>query len=414
MINRDGGSASRTWFGSEVLVGHNEGVGYRQRLRGRRVGILAHPASLDRDLRPVWDQVALLPGVRVTALFGPQHGFVGDKQDNMVESADTAHDRLGAPVFSLYGDTRRLREEWIDLFDILLVDVQDVGVRVYTFLTTVAYLLEDLADRGDKEIWILDRPNPVGRAVVGHRLMPGNESFVGVAEIPMQHGLTVGEFARWYANKHVLNTRLEVVPMVGWSPELSWPSDHVWVQPSPNMPGLYTARAYPGTVMLEGTTVSEARGTTRPLSMFGHPDLNWSAVHRWLAENEPAVFDGTGIRQVVFQPTFHKHAGLACTGYELVAEGRFYEPLRFRPYRLVAKVLKAIRSVHASFPLWTAPPYEYEYERLPIDVITGSDLLRRWVDDQPATGGDLEKVLAADEQSWRQEAGPYYLYGDGR
>ena len=413
MINPEGASVPRTWFGSEVLIDHEEGKRFRDRLRDVRVGILAHPASVDRELRPVWKRVAQLPGVRITALFGPQHGFVGDKQDNMIESTNSYHEQLGAPVFSLYGDTRRLREDWIDLFDVLLVDIQDVGVRVYTFLTTIAYLLEDLAERDDKEIWILDRPNPVGRAVEGHRLRPGNESFVGVAEIPMQHGLTVGEFALWYVQAHGLDTRLEVIRMVGWSPALPWPADYVWVQPSPNMPAVSTARAYPGTVMLEGTTISEARGTTRPLSMFGHPDVNWSEVDRWLAGNVPAACAGTGIRKVVFEPTFHKHTGRVCTGYELVAEGRHYDRTRFRPYRLIAYVFKAIRSVHANFPLWTAPPYEYEYERLPIDVITGSELLRRWVDDAAASADDLEQLLAADEQSWREEIRRLLIYEGG-
>lgn len=404
-------SEETTWFGSEVLTDHDEGQGLRDYLRGRKVGILAHSASLDRRLRPVWERVAALGKIKITALFGPQHGFAGEKQDNMIESGDAYNPELDAPVFSLYGETRRLKPEWLDYFDVLLIDLQDVGVRVYTFLTTLAYILEDLANRDDKEVWILDRPNPVGRAVEGLRLRRGHESFVGAAEIPMQHGLTMGEFASWYIGTGRLNTRLKVVPMIGWKPENPWPMDHPWLQPSPNMPGLYTARSYPGTVLLEATTLSEGRGTTRPLSLFGHPEVNWEDVHGWIEAYAPGAFDGVGLRRAVFEPTFHKHSGKRCGGYELIAEDPLYDPRRFKPYRLITWVLMAIRRQHPDLPLWISPPYEYEYRRMPIDVISGSDRLRRWVDGDGSAVDSLEAFISADEESWREEIRGWLLYG---
>ncbi len=291
-------------FGIETLLEGPDGVtihhrGYdglttsraselTQRVEDTRVALLSHPAGVDRELVPSIDRLQSWigstngpHGSRLTALFGPQHGLRGEKQDNMIESEDYLDPRLGIPTFSLYGTTRRITPEQADTFDVLLVDMQDVGVRVYTFLTTLAYILEDLQSFPEKEVWVLDRPNPTGRLIEGLSLESGHESFVGVDTIPMQHGLTLGEFALHYHRKHALASKLTVVPMTGWDasdPRAAWPSNRVWVQPSPNMPGLYTARAYPGTVMLEGTTLSEGRGTTRPLSMLGQPDVDWTAV----------------------------------------------------------------------------------------------------------------------------------------
>ena len=409
-----------------------------ERLRGKRVALLAHPASVDEELRHSVE--VLVPWTRsndvhLSALFGPQHGLRGEKQDNMVESQDFTDPTTGLPVFSLYGETRRLTERMIDHFDVLMVDLQDVGVRVYTFLTALGYILEDLHGRSDKEVWVLDRPNPTGRAQEGLSLDKGWESYVGVAPIPMQHGMTMGEFARWYREIRELSTKLTVVPMTGWSgrdARSAWPEGRVWLQPSPNMPALSTARAYPGTVMLEGTTLSEGRGTTRPLSQFGHPDVDWSRVLRRASTfssghgrtvstsglcgeggGSDAIVDlfGCRVRQVTFQPTFHKHAGIPTPGVEIIAEGRFYEPARFRPYRLVAALLKAIRLEHPGLKLWTDPPYEYEYEKTPIDVITGGTRFREWVETREATWREMERMLQADEAAWRQESASWWMYG---
>lgn len=387
-------------------------------LQGRRIAVLSHPAGLDRDLIPgidrihEWLQRGDGPrGASISALFGPQHGLRGEKQDNMIESADYTDPELGVPAFSLYGTSRRITEEAAATFDVLLVDLQDVGVRVYTFLTTLAYILEDLQRWPGKEIWVLDRPNPTGRRVEGLSLQAGHESFVGVDTIPMQHGLTLGEFALHYHHSRNLTTSLTVVPMTGWSPDSpgqSWPSERVWVQPSPNMPGLYTTRAYPGTVMLEGTTLSEGRGTTRPLSLMGDPRVDWKRVRAEIPDQ--SVFDGCRVRHVTFQPTFHKHAGIPVPGIELVTEGKFWNPEEFKPYRLVASILKTIRSLYPDLPLWTTPPYEYEYERVPIDVITGGRRFREWVEDPHTDWEPFMREITQDETQWQEYSRRWRLY----
>ncbi len=296
-------------FGLEVFA---KDVKLLRSLEGKRVALLGHPASVDASLVSSVDIVSNLAdryNFKLAALFGPQHGFLGEKQDNMVESDDFSHGGSGIMVFSLYGSTRRLTPEMIDTFDVILVDLQDVGVRVYTFLTTLSYLLEDLSAYEDKSLIVLDRPNPTGRAMDGLTLQEGWESFVGAAKIPMQYGLTLGEFAVWYRDVKKLGVNLRVVGMKGYEPDrigYAWPEDRVWIQPSPNMPGLYTVRSYTGTVILEGTTLSEARGTTRPLSMFGHPDVHWPEVMDWLGKNAPDFSRGCFLRKVFFQPTFHK------------------------------------------------------------------------------------------------------------
>jgi uncharacterized protein YbbC (DUF1343 family) len=250
----------------------------RKPLAGRRVALVAHPASTTRDLAHSLDAIAALGELTLTAAFGPQHGLRGDKQDNMVESADFVDPLLGIPVFSLYGEVRRPTAEMMEHLDVLLVDLQDVGTRVYTFVTTLRYLLEEAAAHR-KAVWVLDRPNPIGRAVEGLRLREGWESFVGAGPLPMRHGLTLGELARWFVRRLGLDLELEIVPMEGWAPDRApgygWPlGERPWVNPSPNAPNLWMARCYPGTVMLEGTALSEGRGTTRPLELCGGPDLD--------------------------------------------------------------------------------------------------------------------------------------------
>ena len=394
-------------------------------LAGKRIALLSHPAGVNASLVP---STELLPdrlsgssfgGARLTALLGPQHGIRGEKQDNMVESDHGVDTKTGLPVYSLYGATRRPTDRMIDSFDLLLVDLQDVGVRVYTFLTTLAYLIEDLHRRPDKELWVLDRPNPTGRAVEGLTLEPGHESFVGVASIPMQHGLTLGEFALWYRRQRSLATTVRVVPMTGWNPndrDHTWPSDRIWIPPSPNMPSLATARCYPGTVVLEGTTLSEGRGTTRPLQSFGYPGLDWHAIvaHVRQLTATPQLPDGvvggTGLRSVTFQPTFHKHCGVPTAGLDLVPEGRCFDPGRFRPFRLIAAMLQTIRARYPDLTLWTDPPYEYEYERRPIDVITGGTRFRAWIETPDADWDAIAAPMTAEEDRWREISRPFWLY----
>jgi uncharacterized protein YbbC (DUF1343 family) len=392
-------------FGIDRLL---EERALRKPLEGRRVALLAHPASVTRDLEHSLDALAAA-GVKLAAAFGPQHGLRGDKQDNMVESADFTDAAHGIPVFSLYGAVRRPSAQMMERFDVLLVDLQDLGCRVYTFLTTLRYVLEAAARHG-KSVWVLDRPNPAGRPVEGLKLRPGWESFVGTGELPMRHGLTLGEAAKWLIKVARIDVECEVIKMQGWKPEQGWPSgERAWVNPSPNAPNLSMARCYPGTVMLEGTTLSEGRGTTRPLEVLGSPDLDTTAILEKMHSLEPRWLQGCRLRPCWFEPTFHKHAGKLCAGLQIHVEEPHYGHQAFRPWRLVALAFKAIRSLVPGYELWRDFPYEYE-TRLAIDVINGGGLLRQWVDDAAATPGDLDAAARADEDAWREERKAVLLY----
>ncbi|MCX8017797.1 MAG: DUF1343 domain-containing protein [Rhodocyclaceae bacterium] len=387
----------------------------RRPLAGRRLALLAHPASTTRDLNHALDALASLPDVRLTAAFGPQHGLKGDKQDNMVESADFVDPTLGIPVFSLYGAVRRPTDAMMDAFDVLLVDLQDLGCRIYTFVTTLRYVLEAAARHG-KSVWVLDRPNPAGRPVEGTLLRSGWESFVGAGPLPMRHGLTLGELARWFVATLALDVECHVVTMEGWQPEAApgfgWPlGERSWINPSPNAPNLSMARCYAGTVMLEGTTLSEGRGTTRPLELFGAPDLDAVALLKTMHALAPQWLTGCRLRPCWFEPTFHKHAGKLCQGLHIhVDDSAHYDHAAFKPWRLMALAFKAIRRLYPDYPLWRDFPYEYEFDRLAIDLINGGPLLREWVDDAAATPADLDALACSDEAAWRAEAAAFRLY----
>ena len=386
----------------------------RADLRGKRVALLAHPASVAADLTHSLDALAALDGMELTAAFGPQHGLRGDKQDNMVESPTFNDPVHGIPVFSLYGEVRRPTPEMLDTFDVLLVDLQDLGCRIYTFVTTLRYVLEAAAAHA-KVVWMLDRPNPVGRPVEGLRLRAGWESFVGAGPLPMRHGLTLGELAHWFVRTLKLNVDYRVIEMRGWqpgkAPGFGWPLyERTWINPSPNAPNLWMARAYAGTVLLEGTTLSEGRGTTRPLELFGAPDVD---ARQWLGQMHllaPHWLQGCILRVCSFEPTFHKHAGTLCAGIQIHTEDRSYDPAAFRPWRLQALAFKALRRLQPGYALWRDFPYEYVHDRLAIDVINGSPLLREWVDDHDATPADLDALAAADEDAWLQERAEYLIY----
>jgi uncharacterized protein YbbC (DUF1343 family) len=399
-------------FGIDRLIEEPE---LRRPLVGRRVALLAHPASVTRNLAHSIDALAAAGGVRLCAAFGPQHGLRGDKQDNMVESADFTDPVHGIPVFSLYGTVRRPTAAMMDTFDVLLVDLQDVGCRIYTFVTTLRYVLEEAAARG-KAIWILDRPNPIGRPVEGMKLRPGGESFVGAGAIPMRHGLTLGELAHWFIATLRLDVDCQVIPMEGWEPSnpfgYGWPvGQRTWVNPSPNAPNLWMARCYPGSVMLEGTTLSEGRGTTRPLEVLGAPDLDVAALLAEMRTLAPAWLRGCRLRPCWFEPTFHKHVGKLCAGFQVhVEDAAYYDHETFRPWRLYALAFKALRRLRPDYEIWRDFPYEYEKDRLAIDVINGSDLLRRWVDDPAATPADLDSLTFADETAWLTERKEVLLY----
>jgi uncharacterized protein YbbC (DUF1343 family) len=319
----------------------------------------------------------------------------------------------GIPFFSLYGELRRPSAAMMDSFDVLLVDLQDVGCRIYTFITTLRYVLEEAA-RHRKAVWVLDRPNPAGRPVEGLRLQDGWESFVGAGPLPMRHGLTMGELARWFVSVLRLDVECRIVEMEGWSPDRSpgfgWPESRAWVNPSPNAPGVSMARCYAGTVMLEGTTLSEGRGTTRPLELFGAPDLEPRALLARMEALAAQWLQGCRLRECWFEPTFHKHAGKLCAGVQIHVDDRAYSHERFRPWRLVAAVFKALRGLQPGYALWREFHYEYERDRLAIDLINGSELLRRWVDDPAASPADLEALAQAGERSWLAERERFLLY----
>jgi uncharacterized protein YbbC (DUF1343 family) len=383
-------------------------------LAGRRVALLAHPASVAADLTHTLDALALLPDIKLTAAFGPQHGLRGDKQDNMVESEDYTDPVHGIPVFSLYGKQRRPTAAMLETFDVLLVDLQDVGCRVYTFLTTLRYLLEECARNG-KAIRVLDRPNPIGRPIEGLALIPGWESFVGAGAMPMRHGMTLGELGGWFVEKLRLGADYEIVTMAGWRPAeppgYGWPlAERAWVNPSPNAPGLSMARCYPGTVMLEGTTLSEGRGTTRPLELFGAPDTDAPALLARMRAIAPDWLAGCTLRPCWFEPTFHKHSGQLCAGLQIHVDDASYQHETFRPWRLLALAFRALRALRPDYPLWRDFPYEYETGKLAIDVINGGPLLREWVDDPAATPGDLDAAALKDEAAWRESRQPFLLY----
>jgi uncharacterized protein YbbC (DUF1343 family) len=386
----------------------------RAPLAGRRVALLAHAASVTHDLTHSLDALASTAGIRLTAAFGPQHGLRGEKQDNMVESPDYRDPLHGIPVFSLYGHVRRPTDAMLETFDVLLVDLQDLGCRIYTFLTTLRYVLEYAAAHG-KAVWVLDRPNPAGRPVEGLRLREGWESFVGAGRLPMRHGLTLGEAGHWFVRTLELDVDYRVVALSGWQPHAppgyGWPlGERAWVNPSPNASNLSMARCYAGTVLLEGTTLSEGRGTTRPLELFGAPDLDARVLIATMRALAPEWLSGCRLRPCWFEPTFHKHAGVLCGGVEVHVDDPSYQHGAFRPWRLIAAALKAVRRLAPDYPLWRDFPYEYERGRLAIDLINGSPLLREWVDDPGGTVGDLEALARRDEAAWRAETASLQLY----
>lgn len=386
----------------------------RQPFIGKRIALLAHPASVTQDLQHALDALAVLPEINLTVAFGPQHGLRGDKQDNMMESPDYVDPVHGIPVYSLYGEVRYPADHMMDSFDVLLVDLQDLGCRIYTFITTLKYILQAAA-RHQKSVWVLDRPNPVGRPIEGLCLQDGWQSFVGAAEMPMRHGMTMGELANWFVDYFKLDIECHVITMEGWQPEsgpgFGWAlGERTWVNPSPNAPNLWMARAYAGTVLLEGTTLSEGRGTTRPLELFGAPDIDAKLLIKTMYDLHADWLQGCRLGEIWFEPTFHKHQGKLCNGVQIYVEDHAYQHQRFKPWRLQVLALKALRQLQPDYPIWRDFAYEYEFGKLAIDVINGSPLLREWVDDSEAKISDLETLLQQDETEWQAVHQEYLLY----
>jgi uncharacterized protein YbbC (DUF1343 family) len=397
-------------FGIDRLLTEPE---LRKPLAGKRVALLAHPASVTADLTHALDALAALDDINVTSAFGPQHGLRGDKQDNMMESPDFTDPVLGIPIFSLYGEVRRPSSESMDTFDVILIDLQDLGCRIYTFITTLLYVLEASAVHG-KSVWVLDRPNPAGRPVEGLTLEKGWESFVGAGPMPMRHGMTLGEIGRWFIDHYKIDVDYRVIEMAGYEPDAApghgWPADRIWINPSPNAPNINMARAYAGTVLLEGATLSEGRGTTRPLEIFGAPDINVRDVIAEMQAFAPQWLNGCTLREIWFEPTFHKHVHQLCHGVHIHAEGPSYDHGAFQPWRIQALAFKAIRRLYPEYDLWRDFPYEYEFGKLAIDVINGGPALREWVDAPGSTPEQLDAMTLADEQDWLQKRAQYLLY----
>jgi uncharacterized protein YbbC (DUF1343 family) len=398
-------------FGIDRLL---EDASLRAALEGKRVALVAHPASVTRDLTHSLDAL-VAAGVRITATFGPQHGMRGDKQDNMIESPDYTDPRHNVPVFSLYGDVRRPSGQMLSTFDVVLIDLQDLGCRIYTFITTLLYMLEAAAQNG-KEVWVLDRPNPAGRPIEGLKLRSGWESFVGAGPMPMRHGLTLGELGLWFVDHFKLDVAYRVIEMEGYKPDAApgygWPlGERTWVNPSPNAPNLWMARAYAGTVMVEGATLSEGRGTTRPLELFGAADIDARAVIAEMHKLAPQWLKGCVLREIWFEPTFHKWERQLCHGVQIHCEDpAYYDHEAFKPWRVQALAFKAIRRLYPDYDLWRRFSYEYVFDKLPIDVINGSPLLREWVDDRAAMPTDLDALTVPDEQAWERERQKHLLY----
>jgi uncharacterized protein YbbC (DUF1343 family) len=364
-------------LGSEVLF-------ERQLLRGRTVGLVCNPASVDRSLRHVVDR-AQASGVRVAALFGPQHGIRSDVQENMIESPHARDERRRVPVYSLYSDTREPAPEMFAGLDALVIDLQDVGTRIYTYIYTMAHCLTAAA-RSGLPVIICDRPNPIGgHSVEGPLLEPGFESFVGEYPIPMRHGMTIGELARLFNEHFGLGAKLEVVAMAGWTRDRYFDqTGAAWVLPSPNIPTLESAIVYPGTVLLEGTNISEGRGTTRPFELVGAPWADADDVSSALTALE---LPGVTFRPVWFEPTFHKHAGTACGGCQVHVTDRG----TFRAVETGVAVIEILRRAAPASFAWRPPPYEYEYTKPPIDILYGSAALRDGLDQ-----GHTTAALAAE------------------
>ncbi len=353
-------------------------------LSGRRLGLLCHPASVDRRLRHA---APLLQGdsrFDLRALFGPQHGLRGETQDNMIEWEGFTDPVTGLPARSLYGEHRKPTAAMLADIDVLVVDLQDVGARYYTFIWTLLLCMEACAEEG-KAVVVLDRPNPLGGMSEGSVLDMEYRSFVGLAPIPMRHGLTVGELAPWFASHFGLDVDLHVIAMEGWKRSMEFEETGLpWVMPSPNMPTPDTAFVYPGMCLLEGTSLSEGRGTTRPFEIFGAPGIDPEALCRRL---DGRGLDGVVFRPLSFEPTFQKHAGRLCGGAQIHVTDRG----AYRPVRTAVEILAAVRAVAPDALSWNPPPYEYEAEKLPIDILAGGTDLRESVD----AGEDPRDLCAA-------------------
>jgi uncharacterized protein YbbC (DUF1343 family) len=368
-----------------------------------RIGLLCNPASVDQNFCHAGELINRRFPDQLKALYSPQHGFFSEKQDNMVESDDTIHPVLQIPVFSLYGKTRIPDKKMLDDIDILIIDLQDVGTRVYTFIYTVSYCLE-AAKKFGKKVVVLDRPNPVnGRMIEGNLLTPECASFVGRYPIPMRHGLTIGELCLLFNNDFGIGCDLDVIPMKGWKRDMFFTATGLpWIPPSPNMPSPVTAMVYPGQVLWEGTNVSEGRGVTLPFEIFGAPFFDTNRLLSTLGGNE---LPGIILRPVVFEPTFNKWSGSACNGFQI----HIKNPYEFKPYITTLRLLHAVIFHHSNMFQWKRSPYEYEFERLPIDLIIGDKKIRQSIESLDDIN-TIEKSWLKDLEMFEKTSRRFHLY----
>ena len=389
-------ATTRVRLGSEQLLASGM-------LKNKRVGIVSNPASIDAKFQHIVRVLAETPEVGLAAIFGPQHGFRADVQDNMIETAHASDPSRGVPVYSLYSETREPTAEMLKGLDALVVDLQDVGSRIYTFIYTMANCLRAGRKHGVPVI-VTDRPNPIGGDTVsGPTLVKGFESFVGQFPIPMRHGMTIGELARFFNDTGGIGADLTVVPMEGWRRGMYYEDTGLpWVMPSPNVPTVESAVVYPGTVLFEGTNVSEGRGTTRPLELIGAPWVDAEALAEKLRTYD---LPGVHFRPVVFEPTFQKHARQACGGCQIHVLDR----REFRAVESAVAVLVEIRTQNPSAFQWRQPPYEYEHDKMPFDILAGSSQLRQQIE----AGLPVRTIYYSwlqDHERFHIERQPFLLY----
>jgi len=375
-----------------------------QWLKEKRIGLLTNQASVDSHLRHTADLLVQYYPNNIKALFGPQHGIRGEKQDNMVESDDFIHPRFNLPVFSLYGATRTPTREMLEQIDTLIIDLKDVGTRVYTFISTMAYCLK-AAKQYDKKVVVLDRPNPIGGdKLEGNLLKDEFRSFVGVYPLPMRHGLTMGELALLFNQHYKIGCELEIITMEGWNRSMLFNETSLrWISPSPNMPTPITAMVYPGQVILEGTNLSEGRGTTSPFELFGAPFID---PHQLKKKVDHRKLSGIHLREVFFQPTFNKWQNEVCGGLHIhVTDARTY-----KPYITTLAIIQDIIALYPDHFCWRPPPYEYEKEKIPVDIITGDKSIRERIEKQKEIV-DLEKSWQKELQDFKEITQRFLLYG---
>ncbi|MFO7666105.1 MAG: DUF1343 domain-containing protein [Desulfobacterales bacterium] len=372
-------------------------------IRDKRLGLLCNSASVGRDFVHAREMINTRFSGKLKALYSPQHGFFSEKQDNMIESENIVDPLLGIQVFSLYGKTRIPTKGMLEPIDILLIDLQDAGTRVYTFIYTMSYCLE-AAKKFGKKVVILDRPNPIGGEIVeGNCLLPQFVSFVGRYPIPMRHGLTIGELAILFNNHFGIDCDLEIIPMKGWKRKMFFSDTGLpWIPPSPNLPTPVSAIVYPGQVIWEGTNVSEGRGTTQPFEIFGAPYIDRGKIISTLGGNN---LPGAVLRPLVFEPTSNKWAGKPCRGFQI----HVTDPYRYKPFLSTLKLLHAVFLNHVKEFEWKAPPYEYEFEKLPVDLITGNPAIRMAVEN-PDPIEDIENTWLHELDEYINISRKYYLY----